>query len=57
MTTGNWGSMKQTVTIGDPNLINDYFACMACDPNYYHEAFIQALIKDDINVVKGNYSY
>ena len=55
----NWqlGSKKQNVTIGDPNLINDYFASVASDPNYYSEAVIglQALIKD-INFANDNYS-
>ena len=54
----NWrlGCKKQTVTIGDPNLINNYFTSMAYDPNYSRDAVMQALIKDDINIVNDNYS-
>ena len=39
--TGNWGTNKQSLSNIDVNVINDFFANIATDPNYSHADVIQ----------------
>ena len=43
--TNNWGTNKQSVPNIDINVINDFFANIAIDPNYSHAEVIQVALQ------------